>query len=259
MMLLLDIGNTRIKWGWLAPAGGLRPGGAVVHGGRHQSVLQAWAKLPKPQRIFGASVAGCEFNREVEQVAQTLWNLPVHWARSSEGAAAMKTAYAEPGQLGVDRWAAAVGAYYASGRAVCVVDCGSAITFDVVTDAGRHLGGLIVPGWQMMRRALHQGTAGLPLVELEQAETIARDTATAIASGTLLGAAAMIDGLTKRIMDALGTTAELWLTGGDAPLLQPHLQHSFILAPDLVLQGLAVMASSARTVPELVVKQGRLF
>src|SRR5699024_1677202 len=92
----------------------------------------------------------------------------------------VKTKYRYPERLGADRWAAAVGAYAASKKAVCVVDCGSAITFDAVDSAGRHLGGLIVPGWNLMRSALHLGTADLPFAEADSVELFAMDTTDAI-------------------------------------------------------------------------------
>lgn len=246
MTLLLDIGNTRLKWAQLSPAGKLHAGGVLAHGRAARSTQLAWAELRRPERILAASVAGNDFNAQLEALVQELWALSIEWARPGQGVADMVTAYPEPQRLGVDRWAASVGAYLASGKAVCVVDCGSAITFDAVTASGRHLGGLIVPGWRLMRQALHQGTAELPLVESETVKAIAADTATAIGSGTLLGAVAMVEGLSQRILGAMGGEVELWLTGGDAILLLPHLSMQFKHAPDLVLQGLAAIAGAAK-------------
>lgn len=243
MILLLDIGNTRLKWGWLQSGTQLLPGGVVVHGFELTGLQEAWADQPRPRRVVAASVAGERFNNQLSVLVKFLWGVQVEWARSGESVAQMLTVYPEPQRLGVDRWAAAVGAYLASKRAVCVVDCGSAITFDAVTAEGKHLGGLIVPGWRLMRLALHQGTAGLPFVEADEIRVIASDTASAIGSGTLLGAAAMVDGLAQRIVDSMEGEVELWLTGGDAIFLQSQLSLPFTYAPDLVLQGLAAISA----------------
>lgn len=245
MLLLLDIGNTRLKWTWHQPGALLQAAGFLVHEADPQSARSVWSQMQRPQRVLAASVAGGDFNAQLASIVEELWGLPVEWVRSGEGVKGMETAYPEPRKLGIDRWAASVGAYLARRRAVCVVDCGSAITFDAVTAAGRHLGGLIVPGLRLMRLALHQGTAELPFVEMAAVQPIASDTATAINSGILLGAAAMVEGLAQRVVAGMDTEVELWLTGGDAVFLQPHLSAAFNYAPDLVLQGLAFIANPA--------------
>lgn len=242
MILLLDIGNTRIKWGWLQ-AGLLRPGGAVAHGRHPQRVLADWTQAPRPQRVLAVSVATQQLNGAVTAWLKRHWNLDMQLVRPSAAAAGVRCGYANPDQLGADRWVAAIGAYALSRTAVCVVDCGSALTLDAVDAEGQHRGGLIAPGWQLMRESLHRGTARLPLAGADAVQLFATDTDSAIASGTLLGAAAMIDQLAGRMAAELGGSATLWLTGGGAPALQPYLSLEFRHEPDLVLQGLAVLAA----------------
>lgn len=245
MILLLDIGNTRIKWGWLE-AGEVRAGGVALHKRTVELVLQGWTLESKPQQVLVVSVAGQLLTDAVLGWIRENWTVEPFLLRAGTGAESVgvTTSYLNPEKLGSDRWAAAVGAYALSQSAVCVVDCGSAITLDAVDASGRHLGGLIVPGWRLMRTALHVGTADLPFAETETVELFAVDTHSAIVSGTLLGAAAMVDQLAQRTLDKLGNDAKLWLTGGDAPFVLPYLQLEFQHAPGLVLQGLAAMAPS---------------
>jgi len=245
VILLLDVGNTRIKWAMLEGTQ-LYPARAAVHLGEPERVTSGWTEAARPQRVFAVSVAGSKVNETIAQWVAQHWGIVVQWLRPGMGVAKMTTRYTDPSRLGADRWAVSVGAFKLSGKAVCVVDCGSAITFDAVTAEGGHLGGLIVPGWRLMRMALHTGTADLPYADaaVESLSLLATDTVTAISNGTLLGAAAMVETLSQRIVEQIGGEVDLWLTGGDAPAMLPHLQIGFKHAPDLVLQGLAAVAGS---------------
>jgi len=245
VILLLDIGNTRVKWGWLE-GGQVRAGGVAMHKRDPALILQGWTLAEPPEQLLVVSVAGAELTETALAWARQNWGIEPGLLRAGSGAELLgvTTAYRHPDKLGADRWAAAVGAYVASRSAVCVVDCGSAITVDAVDATGKHLGGLIMPGWRLMRAALHFGTAALPLADTEAVQLFALDTVDAIVSGTMLGAAAMVENLTQRMLSEMDEPAELWLTGGDAAHLLPYLQHEFRHAPGLVLQGLAAMAES---------------
>lgn len=243
MILLLDIGNTRIKWGWLQE-GMFRSGGGIAHGRDPAQVLADWAATPRPQRVLAVSVANQQLNDAAADWIKRHWNLDVELVHASAVAGGVRNSYANPGQLGADRWVAAIGAYALSRTAVCVVDCGSALTMDAVDAEGQHRGGLIAPGWQLMRESLHRGTARLPLAGADAVQLFSTDTDSAIASGTLLGAAAIVDQLAGRMAAELGGAAALWLTGGGAPALLPYLTLKFRHEPDLVLQGLAVLANT---------------
>lgn len=246
MALLLDIGNTRIKWGWLGASGDVRSGGAAAHAADPEQLLTGWAAAAKPARVVAASVAGDAVTGKVRRWVERHWNVDFQLIHASAEAAGVTNGYADPGRLGADRWAAIVAAYRLSGTAICVADCGSAVTIDGVDADGRHRGGLIAPGYRLMRHALHQGAAELPLVNAGAVQLFGTDTATAIASGTLLAVAATVEQLAGRMSGELGADVQLWLTGGDAPALIPHLRLPFRHAPELVLQGLAMLAGSTR-------------
>lgn len=247
MILLLDIGNTRLKWGWLRDDT-LTGSGAVTHSGDVATVIDALAGAPRPERVAAACVAGRQMAEALRAWASTAWAVDIEFVRASAAAAGVLNGYSEPERLGIDRWVAAVGAFRQSGRAVCVVDCGSAITFDAVDAGARHLGGLIIPGLRLMRHALNQGTADLPLVDDRPVELFANGTVTAISSGTVLAAAAAVDKIASRMAAECGADTELWLTGGDAPRLLPYLSTPFRHDPDLVLRGIATVAFGARVV-----------
>jgi type III pantothenate kinase len=236
MKLLLDVGNTRIKWAWLRNAE-LLPGGAVVHKGRSPgAALDGMQLNAVPIEVCAASVAGATLQGAVTDWVAARWNVPLRWVKSQSSAAGVRNAYTHPEQLGVDRWLAVVGAYHRVRGAAFVVDAGTALTIDVVDAVGNHRGGLIAPGVQTQRVALHQGTQLPPVDGSHSLALLAQDTQAAIALGTVHGALGLIERVRDQVMQ-LGGPMPTLITGGEAGLLAPHLegcQH----VPDLVLEGL---------------------
>jgi type III pantothenate kinase len=240
MTFLVDIGNTRVKWAY-ARGEGLQPGGSATHRDDGcEALFAAWARLPAPTTVHAVSVASEELNARISYWVKTHWGLEVAFLRSTLLGAGVVNGYHEPARLGADRWAAIIGARARQplGGAI-VVDSGSAVTVDAVGSDGKHRGGVIFPGISLMRRALQQGAAQLPLIEVQEATAFARDTACAIASGTLLSVAYAIQGLASEMAAGMGEVPTYWLTGGDAPVLLPFLHDRFEHAPNLVLEGLA--------------------
>lgn len=254
MILLVDAGNTRIKWAGLV-MGALQPGAALSRCGGTEDIdalSAAWGNLPRPGRMLVASVAGTEFHRLLTAWSQRTWGIEPEFVRSRPEGFGVTNAYLDPQRLGVDRWLALIAARRALAGPVCVIDCGTALTVDVMTEDGRHLGGLIVPGLGLMRRALLDNTADIRAA-LEDAPPLrlamlAKDTRGGVMSGTLYAAVATID----RIMRDLGEGADdrpaCLLTGGDSGAILPLLSTEFDFhhEPDLVLQGLAIVAEAGR-------------
>jgi type III pantothenate kinase len=156
-----------------------------------------------------------------------------------------------PDRVGVDRLAAAVGAnaLRSPGRPAVVVDSGTAITVDLVSSAGEFLGGAILPGVGMSARALAQETDALPLVDpawrIDPPEALGRSTIAAIRSGLFWGALGAIRELATQMARGLPPSEpppQVFLTGGDAPLLAPWLGAEAIAAPHLVLWGIVLAA-----------------
>ena len=153
--------------------------------------------------------------------------------------------YVEPEALGADRWAAIVAAYQGSAKPVCVIDCGTAITLDVVDADGIHQGGLIAPGLDMMRRSLVTGTSaiGSLVVEARSASPLlARNTTDGVNNGTMRMAGALIDRVIEEAAADYGRDLQAVITGGDAGRLQPLLRCSPRYDRDLVLKGIAILA-----------------
>ena len=151
--------------------------------------------------------------------------------------------YDDPARIGVDRLAAAAAAHRATpaGRAAVVVDAGTALTVDAIDAEGTFRGGAIAPGLRLGLNALSSGTSFLPQVELAPTTPLlGKNTTDGLCSGALHGSAALVEGLCARMATALDNPVAIFLTGGDAPLLQPHIAAVHTCDSDLVLRGLVL-------------------
>ncbi len=251
MILLIDAGNSRIKWA-LAEGNQLSSiAGASLCDADVNAVLRTdWSDMPRPEAVLVANVAGKAVAAALRDWMRSTWKLEAEFLVPRRSACGVVNAYADPQRLGADRWAALVGVRGLVSGAACVVDCGTAITIDVLAANGDHLGGLIIPGLRMMRRSLIEGTQGIPAQVDGQGEVqvslLARDTRGGLNGGTLYAVVAVIDRVIADVSTELRPGATFVLTGGDAPQILPLLAHRYRHEPDLVLRGLAVLAQSAR-------------
>ena len=234
MILLLDVGNTRLKWG-LRDADQWHAQGAFAH-------TEDWtfdAVLPPPGQIegvFGASVVSAELR---SRVADSLapWGHAPQWLTPTREACGVRNSYENPAQLGADRWAALIGAH-AHGAAPClVVTAGTATTIDVLDAEGVFRGGLIAPGVDLMRRALAGNTAQLPLADGRVID-LPTCTADAITMGCLHAQAGAIERMYRHVGDLPG--ASCLLNGGAASQIAPLMGVPLRLIDNLVLDGVAV-------------------
>lgn len=245
MTLLVDLGNTSLKWArWRGSA--LTDYQSQPHAGGELAAMleESWRELPRPNRVVVANVAGEQAGAVLARFSHAHYGIAPEFVLATARACGVSNGYAEPARLGIDRWAASIAAYRLQGGPVCVVGCGTALTVDTVTHDGRHLGGMIAPGLALMRRALAMAAPALAVAPAERLEIHARDTATAIGSGTLYAAAGFIDSMLTRIAADQGEGLKIVLCGGDAERLQAHLsrRYPYIVAPPLVLEGLAFLA-----------------
>jgi type III pantothenate kinase len=244
MKLLVDAGNSRIKWAYL-DGRELRDHRSIAHGGHKLDdvLATAWRELPKPSAVIVANVAGPMANHVINQLSQDYFGLTPAYMISSAQAGGVTSGYRDPARLGVDRWAALIGAFNRHGAPACVIDCGTAITLDAITREGRHLGGLIAPGIHLMRHALVGATAAITEdKDGQDAGVFAQDTHAAVAGGTLNAAVGLIERVSAQMLTGLGSDAKRLITGGDAERVLPHLQDGYRLMPHLVLEGLSIMA-----------------
>ena len=242
MILLLDIGNTRIKWARLTH-GRLGSQQAHVHVEEDLGpVLERVLDGPAPERVFASNVAGPLMAAALREVCEERYGKRPEFLIPGPVTAGVTNGYKDPARLGADRWAAVIGAYRRHGGPACVIDAGTAITVDGVDGKGRHLGGLIAPGPQTMRRALAGSTASLRDDGEGEFTLLARETRSAIGSGGWHTAAGFLERMHLLVGRELGPKTRFLLTGGDAERLSELVPDRYILAPDLVLQGLAVVA-----------------
>lgn len=148
-----------------------------------------------------------------------------------------------PKEVGADRIANAVGAHAMfEGQAIVVVDFGTALTLDAVSERGEYLGGAIAPGIDTSSTALFQSTAQIRRVELvAPPAAIGKSTVTSVQSGIIFGTAALVDGLVERVSKELGGDARVVATGGLAPMVIPHCHRVEVIEPNLTLTGLRLI------------------
>jgi type III pantothenate kinase len=245
MNLLIDLGNSRLKWAQHA-AGLWRTDAVLLDSEKNIESLfdRAWGKIEKPQRVIVCSVSSPERLKTLEQWTQACWSITAHVARPQAQQLGVKNLYRQPEQLGADRWAALIGARGLTDSAACVVDAGTAVTVEALSAGGEFLGGAIFPGLRLLRDSLARGTVAIAPAEGNAADCLARATADGVVAGTLFGLAGAVERLIDEYRRSLGEPMEIFLTGGDAPALTAHLRVPATMVPDLVLKGLARIADS---------------
>jgi len=246
MILLADLGNSRAK---LA-----RYENGVMADIRHVGYAPDWIDTlledaPElPAQVYCSNVAGEPRGAEFVAGIRERCGRSVQFAKTEREAAGVVCAYPQPERLGVDRWLALIAGYHrreVGDGAVCVADCGTAITFDVVNPDGQHIGGLIAPGIHRAYASLAGQASGIPAEPAPEAggDWLAADTASAVASGALQSVLGLLDRMARQLQEVAAaglseSSPRLILTGGDAPLLQPLLDANWELQPALVLEGL---------------------
>lgn len=250
MTLLIDIGNSRIKWTSVrrhkraALQSAPRPDSATFA----DFAAEYWAGMNAPKKIVVANVAGMEIAETINAWMQAHWQQYPQFITAERSAHGVTNGYCVAERLGVDRWAALVAARERWSTAVCFVDAGTAITLDVLSADGHHLGGLIMPGIELMRRSLLERSEGIraATVSPEHGDItlLARDTQSGVDGGTLYAAVAAIDRVMQDVGAELDETLTRVITGGDAERLLPLLHGQYHHVPDLVLHGLAIIAEA---------------
>lgn len=241
MIVCLDSGNSRLKWG-VHDGRAWREQGACaqaeVAGSEALAALaQRW---PAPSRVLLANVAGTAAGAAIRQ-ALAPWAAVFREVVSTAAAGGVRNLYDVPARLGVDRWCALVGARRLHPAAALVVMAGTATTVDSLDGDGDFLGGLILPGLDLMQRALARDTAGLPLAAGRYAPW-PRCTGDAIVSGCLEAQAGAIERAFARLP---GADALCLLSGGNAEVLGGLLAAPHRIVPNLPLEGLRRLAEDA--------------
>lgn len=250
-VLELDAGNSRLKWRLLEKNNRVSHGFLTNSTDWQYELSGLLEKIGQIDCARASVVSGNERFQRLSAAVDQHFNVPLLTAEVKPQWRGVRAAY--PG-LGVDRWLAMLaanhhdgwGGYQGSGnknRALSnklVVSCGTAITIDLLSGAGDHLGGYIVPGIGLMKKMLHQNTAQLPRVEAA-ASTMrpGQNSVDCINNGILAMAVAMINAQQEMYV-ASCESCVVYLTGGDADLVQPHIRGECCYFPELVMDGLAL-------------------
>jgi type III pantothenate kinase len=249
--LALDVGNTRLKWAlYEAPRPGARllRQGAVFLETIDELAEGEWKDVSEPASMLGSIVAGDAVRRRVEEQLSA-WDITPRWVVPAAAEAGLINGYDHPLRLGGDRWAAMAGARQralAAGtppRAALGVMVGTAVTVDALDARGRFLGGLILPGFGLMLRALEMGTAGLRVPTGEVVE-FPTNTSDALMSGGTNAIAGAIERQFARLRRVAGHEPMLLISGGAAVKLEPTLDIDFELVDTLVFEGLLHLQAS---------------
>jgi len=244
LILLIDVGNSRIKWAWRAPDLWHSESADLDGGDAIGPCARAWQSAGAPERVVLSSVLDEGRTGELVGWIEHRWPVAVRRVRSQARQLGVINGYRDPATLGSDRWAALIGARHVFHCSLCVVDCGSAVTVDALSSDGRHLGGVIFPGANLLRAALHAGTAGVRASDGRDDSCLGRATAAGVAAGARYGLCGAIERFVAEQRRVLGPDARVLLTGGDAPVVASCLGIETTLAPDLVLRGLEQIADS---------------
>ncbi len=242
MILAVDAGNTRVKWA-LHDGRAFISGGWVTHA-QFDKLDSQWAALAAPSSIVIGNVAGDSVARKLRDLCAR-WPAALLWASSARKQAGVVNHYDEPSQLGVDRWAALIGARAMDCGAAVVVNAGTATTIDALDRHGEFLGGIIVTGFDLMHEALAANTARLS-AERGQFSPFPRTTRDAITSGAIQALCGAVERMRSAMLSAGNPEPTLVFTGGAGEMVARYMDRPVRFVDQLVLAGLVQIAMQTR-------------
>jgi type III pantothenate kinase len=238
LLLAVDSGNTRVKWGlhdgrtWLEQ-------GAVAQGNK-ALLEQEWKNLREPSRIVISNVGGITAKAVLSDLISR-WKAESRWITAVAYQCGVRNYYTHPAQLGSDRWAALIAAWELEAQGCLVVDAGTALTVDALSDTGEFLGGIIAPGIDRMQK---MPLGEVVFTELEGGKfcDYPDNTADAVYSGAMHASAGTVERMSALLARTLGRVPDCLLCGGAAQQLQPQLNVTAKVMDNLVLDGLVIIA-----------------
>ena len=247
-VLLLDAGNTRLKWAVvdLARASakpaevGLSESDAWLGQGAtayHELApwVEHWQQWGTLSACYGVRVAHDASILTLQRALAPL-GLEIRWLSAGERAGGVHNTYLPPQSLGADRWAALVAVRQRTAESAVVVSAGTALTVDALDAGGDFLGGMILPGLQMMRHALGQDTANIGM-QYGKLQAFPNTTADAVESGLISACTGAIATMQANLEKKSGSAPRIFLTGGDGASLRFFLPAGLTIVPGLVLEG----------------------
>jgi type III pantothenate kinase len=238
MILAIDAGNSRVKWGWHDGRGwsSVATVSLIEFAASSDHINPFSATHENPERIVISNVAG-EGAHQLLVNWTSIFEAEPLWLHGERERCGVTSRYERPEQLGPDRWAALVAARALHGGPCLVVNAGTATTADVLSEMGEFLGGAILPGVELMRFVLHEHTGRLPIQEGDFRDT-PRNTVDAIETGCRHAQA----GAVERMHRIAGRDALCLVSGGAGEALAKQLPFPCRYVENLVLDGLARIA-----------------
>lgn len=241
VILAIDAGNTRIKWG--VHDGHAWSAGGAVATAESKNLYESLRPALPVEACIASNVAGPAVQSQLESLCSKA-DIPFTLIRAAREQLGVANGYRDPHQLGTDRWAALIAAHHGDPGDQLVVNAGTALTVDALTADGRFLGGIIVAGPALMRRSLDRGTAGLRLTEGEVRD-IAQSTPDAITSGAVHACVGAIERLARAMAERGSPPRRIILSGGAAAEIAAALPLPPTHRENLVLEGLVLIARNS--------------
>lgn len=241
MLLAIDIGNTSINLGLFSGSRLVKKSSIRTDQKRYYLYLRKIISSGNIERIVICSVVPNALVALKKDIRKLFNNRP--YIVGQDILVPIKNLYRDPSLVGQDRLVNAYGAVTIYGYPAIVVDFGTAITFDIISQDREYIGGLIIPGLRMSLEALFRKTALLPRISLSRPrELVGRDTKNSILSGVVGGSTILVDSLIKQIKKELGSSGVKVIgTGGDLKIIKPLLKQIKIIDENLTLRTLAFL------------------
>lgn len=250
--LLIDIGNSRLKWGVLHDGAIRRTGHITQEAIGDKGLAALTSKLPRDvNTALASNVAGSSFATRLSGVVGMHCDCDIHFVRTEKQACGVTNSYRQPRHMGVDRWVAMIGAWNEFEAACLIVDAGTAVTIDAIDNSGQHLGGQILPGVRLMAGALTSQTSDIPAVQPRPGAAarglamFASSTSRAVEQGSINAVVGAVE-RAAWTLEENGIEPEIVLTGGDASRILKSLDDEAMHRPHLVLSGLAQILETRR-------------
>ncbi len=255
MILTIDVGNTRVKWGFFNTKGELAKTGACFH---HEITHIKFCA--DPASILISNVAGEGIKKELESILPE--RCPVDWIKAKRSQCGVKNNYIQAEQLGADRWAGLIAAWQIKRAPCVVVSAGTALTVDALGEGGEFLGGIILPGLDLMQQSLGSATAQLPEIKserlkfcaLNQAQNIfAHNTLDAIHAGSLYASCGAIMQMYTALTLQCKVAPFIVMGGGNADIIKDNFSDGMAkqvsIMDNMVLHGLYYIATLSEVEP----------